>query len=397
MTIGGVRAKRLFAPGSAPELASLLADAGGDGKAVAPIGGGTHLGVGNAPTRLDWVISTTKLDRVLAYEPPDMTLSVEAGAKLGGIQTVLAEHGQGLPIEVSDPAKATIGGIVATALYGPKRLGSGTLRDYLIGVNVAYADGSLAKAGGMVVKNVSGFDLMRMHHGALGTLGIIVSANFKVLPKPRSERTVLIHASDLDEVAELKPLLLSSRARPAAYEVIRRPDHFEVALRIEGRERTTELLAAELSSGASGNARILAPDASSGYWTEYLAGFQSSEDAVSCWLRMRVKPGETLAMFANAITALEELGGTGAQVSASPGLGFVDVRHHCADGAELRALTSRLRGLTPRTAIVAAPAELKSVIDVWGEGFDSLDLMRMLKAEFDPNGILNPGRFVGGL
>lgn len=397
ITAGGVRAEHVFVPESGREVAELLGTADREGKAVAAVGGATHLGIGNAPSRLDWVMSTRNLNRVIAYEPPDMTLSIEAGARLGDAQAVLAEHGQALPIEVSDPANATIGGIVATALYGPKRLGSGTLRDYLIGVSVAYPDGTLAKAGGMVVKNVSGFDLMRMHHGALGTLGIIVSANFKVLPKPRSERTVLISVADLDEVTRLKPFILSSRARPASFEVFRQTGGFEMAVRIEGRDRTTGLLATELSNEAGDSTRILEPGESVTYWTTYLAGFQPGQDAAHSWLRLRVKPGESLALLSRVAAVLEELNATGAQLSASPGLGFVDVRHDCADAAELRALAGRLRSLAPRTVIVSAPAGVKAGVDVWGESIESLDLMRMLKTEFDPNSTLNPGRFVGGL
>src|SRR5688500_176395 len=114
-TVGGKHAAQMFQPESDRELASLLGEANREGMAVAALGGGTHIGFGHAPSRLDWVVSTRKLDRVIAYEPPDMTLSVEAGSTLGEVQARLAEHGQGLPIEVADPVKATIGGILATA------------------------------------------------------------------------------------------------------------------------------------------------------------------------------------------------------------------------------------------------------------------------------------------
>jgi glycolate oxidase FAD binding subunit len=396
-TVGGKLATQVHRPESDRELASLLGEANREGMAVVPLGGGTHLGIGNAPSRLDWVVSTRNLDRVIAYEPPDMTLSVEAGATLGEVQERLAEHGQGLPIEVANPAEATIGGILATALYGPKRLGSGTLRDYLIGVNVAYAGGTLAKAGGMVVKNVSGFDLMRMHHGALGTLGVIVSANFKVLPNPRSERTVLIAASDFDEVTRLRSVIASSRSRPASFEIIRRAGAFDVAVRIQGRDRTAGLLASELGGMCGGEARIQEPGESHQFWSEYLAGFQSSEAVTTCWLRLRVKPAETLRALADVLLALEERSAADAQVSASPGLGFVDVRQHLGSAEDLRDLTGRLRTLAPKTVVISAPTDLKADIDVWGESIESLDLMRILKTEFDPSGILNPGRFVGGL
>ncbi|MEZ4500498.1 MAG: FAD-binding oxidoreductase [Thermomicrobiales bacterium] len=212
-SIAGVPAGEVVEPDSAEAAAGLLADAAAAGSAVIPVGGGTHLGIGNPPVRADVVLSTRKLNRVLVYEPADMTLSVEGGATLASVQSTLVEHGQGLPIEVANPEAATIGGILAAALYGPKRLGWGTLRDYLIGISVAYPDGTVGKAGGLVVKNVSGFDLMRMHHGALGTLGVIVSANFKVLPAPRSERTVLVEGADPDMLTTLRTITMNWRAR----------------------------------------------------------------------------------------------------------------------------------------------------------------------------------------
>jgi glycolate oxidase FAD binding subunit len=397
MTVGGVRPEQVHEPETGQDLASLLETANREGLAVAPVGGGTHAGVGNNPSRLDWIVSTRKLSQVISYEPPDMTLSVEAGARLGDVQAILAEKGQGLPIEVSDPAHATIGGILATALYGPKRLGSGTLRDYLIGINVAYPDGTLAKAGGMVVKNVSGFDLMRMHHGALGTLGVIVSANFKVLPKPRSERTVLMSAPDVGEVASLNTVLGTSRARPAAFEVTRKPGEYALAIRIEGRERTTELLANELAGALGEGASVLEPAESEKYWSDYLTGFRSDDHVTDCWLRLRVKPSQSLTLLERVSDLLADTYSGDAKLTVSPALGFLDVRLDCATATELRRLVGSLRSIAPRTVVVSAPPAAKSELDVWGDSIESLDLMRLLKAEFDPNGILNPGRFVGGL
>ncbi len=176
-------------PVTAEEAAALLAESVRRGFACAPVGGGTKLALGNPPERLDVVLSTRRLGGVIDYVPTDLVLSVGAGARIGDVRAVLAEHGQHLPIDA--PAEATIGGLIATALAGPRRLGYGTLRDLLIGIAVAHPAGTVTRAGGMVVKNVSGFDLPRVYHGSLGTLGVIVSANFKVLPAPRHESTLL--------------------------------------------------------------------------------------------------------------------------------------------------------------------------------------------------------------
>jgi glycolate oxidase FAD binding subunit len=164
------------APATARELAAFLSDVATNGRAIAPVGGGTKLGYGNPLSREAIRVSTSRLNRVLAYEPDDMTISVEAGTTIGSVWHTLAERELTIPIDVPAPESETIGGLIATGLCGPRRLGSGSLRDALIGIQAAYPDGTLGNAGGMVVKNVSGFDLMRMHLGAVGTLGVIVSA-----------------------------------------------------------------------------------------------------------------------------------------------------------------------------------------------------------------------------
>ena len=138
------------------------------------------------------MLSTEHLAGIIDYEPTDLVLSVGAGARFGDVQAVLAEHGQRLPLDPPGAADATIGGLIATGRWGPLRYSAGTLRDLLIGISVAHPSGTVSKAGGMVVKNVSGYDMPRLYLGSLGTLGVVVSANFKVLPRPRAEATVIV-------------------------------------------------------------------------------------------------------------------------------------------------------------------------------------------------------------
>ena len=190
LTIDGLSAAETRS-GTAEEAAELLAGAAKRGQAVAPVGSGTALSLGNPPERLDLILSTERLRGIIDYEPTDLVLSVGAGAKLGDVQAVLGEHGQRLPIDPPGGGEATIGGLVATGRWGPLRHNAGTLRDLLIGISVAHPSGTVTRAGGMVVKNVSGYDLPRLYHGSLGTLGVIVSANFKVLPRPRAEATLV--------------------------------------------------------------------------------------------------------------------------------------------------------------------------------------------------------------
>src|SRR5262245_59062596 len=179
------------APANIEELAGVLRVAQELRAAVVPWGGGTQQLIANPPARADLVVRLERLNRVLIHEPFDLTISVEAGMTLGALRDHLAPHGQMLPIDPPLPARATLGGLIATAADGPRRLGYGTLRDLLIGITVVEAGGCVSKAGGMVVKNVSGFDMMKLYLGSYGTLAVIAGANFKLLPAPRVAATLL--------------------------------------------------------------------------------------------------------------------------------------------------------------------------------------------------------------
>ncbi len=177
-------------PQTAEELAGVLREAESAGKAVTPVGGGRASKMGGVLERCDVELHTTALDRVIEHSPEDMVVSVEAGITLEVLQDHLAKSRQVLPLDPFNSPGHTIGGLLATGLSGPLRLRYGSPRDYLIGIRVALPDGRLASAGGRVVKNVSGYDLMKLHFGAMGSLGVIVAASFKVFPAPLHDVTV---------------------------------------------------------------------------------------------------------------------------------------------------------------------------------------------------------------
>ncbi|MBA3414336.1 MAG: FAD-binding oxidoreductase, partial [Chloroflexia bacterium] len=255
VAVDGLVPGGMVEPESADEVAAVLAEGARRKFACAPIGGGTKLALGNPLERLDVALSTRRLGGVIDYVPTDLVLSVGAGAKVGDVQAILAEHGQGLPIDA--PADATIGGLIATALAGPRRLGYGTLRDLLIGIAVAHPGGTVTHAGGMVVKNVSGFDLPRVYHGSLGTLGVIVSANFKVLPLPRHETTILAAYDSLAEALAAAGRVRGSRLRPTALEVTNSGGGWGIAVRLEGRPDTLSPAADETRRLTGGDAWTL--------------------------------------------------------------------------------------------------------------------------------------------
>jgi FAD/FMN-containing dehydrogenases len=195
-SVQGVRPLCVVTPGNVEELQATLRIAAGRRAALAAWGGGTQQLIGAPPTRLDLVVRTTRLNRVLAHTPDDLTISVEAGMTFGALRTYLAHHGQMLALDPPLPDRATIGGLIATATDGPRRLGYGTLRDALIGIAVVEVGGRLSRGGGMVVKNVSGFDMMKLYLGSFCTLAVIASANFKLLPH---------HARRVQSCADSRP------------------------------------------------------------------------------------------------------------------------------------------------------------------------------------------------
>jgi glycolate oxidase FAD binding subunit len=405
LVIDGVAAIDVVAPNNAQEIADLLADAAERGRAVAPVGGGSALALGNVPARLDLILSTAGLGGVIDYEPTDLVLSVGAGARFADVQAVLAEHGQRLPLEAPGGERSTIGGLIATALAGPRRLGSGSLRDLLIGISVAHPSGTVTKAGGMVVKNVTGYDLTRVYHGSLGTLGVIVSANFKVLPMTRFEATAVARFDDSTAAFAAAAQVRLSPVQPIALEVTRLEGGWLVAVRLEGREGTVRGLLADatalLEADGAADAEPIESEESAAWWRRYLQAQALTVSAEEALVRCAARPRDT----GELVRRLLELERAGVVVfdamQASPGLGVVVVRLRLPavhdQESPLASVQARLLDFADHATILAAPTTWKRGIDVWGRPPETLDVMRALKAQFDPALVLNPGRFAGFL
>src|SRR5919202_2765316 len=210
--IDGFSPAETVSPATAEEVAAALKAADDAGQAVAPVGGGTQLDLGMPPRRLDRIIETTGLDRVVEYEPADLTVTVEAGLRFADLQKTLSEQGQMLAFDPPAAPEATIGGLVATNASGPLRFAHGSARDLVIGTRVANPDGALTRAGGRVVKNVAGYDLNKLYVGGLGTLGVIVELSFKLAPIPPASATVVgsFGSKDLDALRTCVSAVLHS-------------------------------------------------------------------------------------------------------------------------------------------------------------------------------------------
>ena len=400
ITVDGVSAAEFAVPGDARETAEALAEAAAVGKAVTPIGGGTALTLGNPPERVDVALSTERLAGIIDYEPTDLVLSVGAGARFGDVQAVLAEHGQRLPLDPPGAGDATIGGLIATGRWGPLRYSAGTLRDLLIGISVAHPSGTVSKAGGMVVKNVSGYDMPRLYLGSLGTLGVVVSANFKVLPRPRTEATVIAPYDDLAAAFAAAGQLRGSRDPIAALEVLFRNGGWAVATRIEGRDETVDAVVRRIVSGATGAVTRLDGQESAGWWSAYLDQHHVLQSDNAILVRCGARPKETPALASRFVEAMSELEITVPFLAASPGLGIVMARLDLG-GAGSRERLGRVQGvllsLADTVTILNAPPSWKRGIDIWGRLPDGFDVMQALRQQFDPQRTINPGRFAGFL
>ena len=400
LLVDGVVAPDVVVPGDAQETAAALAEAAALGRALTPVGGGTALNLGNPPERVDRVLSTERLAGIIDYEPTDLVLSVGAGARFGDVQAVLAEHGQRLPLDPPGGADATIGGLIATSRWGPLRYSAGTLRDLLIGIAVAHPSGTVSKAGGMVVKNVSGYDMPRLYLGSLGTLGVVVSANFKVLPRPRAEATVIATYGEPAKAFSTASALRNGREPIAALEVAFLDAAWHLAARIEGRDETVAAVAGRISAIAGGDVNRVGGLESANWWASYVAKQQIAHDENAVLVRCGARPKETAVLATEMAAALSEYGVATPYLAASPGLGAVVARLNFGNrgsAAFLADLQGVLLGIADTVTILAAPPSWKHGIDVWGRIPEGFDVMRTLRGQFDPKRTINPGRFAGFL
>ncbi len=395
--VDGKQLARVEAPTSGHEVAALLATCAEQGSAVIPVGGGTQLGLGNPPTSSDVGLSTRHLNRVLSHEPEDLTLSVEAGVTIGEFQRVLGERGQWLPIEAPLIEQATIGGLIATAVSGPRRLGSDSLRDLIVGVSVAHPTGAVSKAGGTVVKNVTGFDMMRLYHGSLGTLGVIVSANFKVLPRPRAETTCFTRHDSIGQALAASRQLLGLRGRPVAMEIMQSVDQagWLLATRYEGRDGTVRLMADEAAAAIGAAESTLDSEQSARWWQEYVDFYGSGVIPNRVMVRLSSRPRAVPELAQGVLAAMSGI--SGGAIRISPGLGRVDVvAPEASIPMERRdGWLAELGKRADTCLLYDAPPAWKDDRDVWGPQPETIDLMRSLKEQFDPGQVITPGRFAG--
>jgi glycolate oxidase FAD binding subunit len=394
--IDGVEVRRVAEPGTPEELARTLRWAHAAGLKVSPRGGGTKMGWGNPPVACDLVVSTTRLNRVLEYAWADMTVIVEAGCRVTDLQKTLAEHGQRLALDPLWPERATIGGILATNDSGTLRARYGSLRDLVIGITVALPDGTLAKSGGKVVKNVAGYDLSKLFTGALGTLGVIVQAIFRLHPLPRQSRSLSFSGTP-ESMNQLLLAIQASKLTFTGLQMRAASGSTHLDARFDGTPAGIEAQVKQIAQIAGS---VTASEAPANVWTSHEAIWEGASPALLA--KFSVLPTQFAAMCALAERVAGENSLAWKLVVQNVGAGYA--RFESSKQGNEQGLRSALLTLRDEIAkmdgtlvALGCPVAVKRGLDVWGAPSDAQPLMVRVKQRFDPDGTLNPGRFVGGI
>ncbi|HEX3466564.1 MAG TPA: FAD-binding oxidoreductase, partial [Candidatus Elarobacter sp.] len=311
--VGELVPARVAEPADAAEVAALLGAASEAGESVVAFGGGTLQRASNAPARYDVALSTKRLNALHEYDPRELTAGVGAGMTLAALDAVLAKHGQFLPLDAPFAARATVGGTLAAGWIGPRRASYGRPRDLLIGATAALARGTLATSGGMVVKNVTGYDMGKLYVGSHGTLGIIVRANFKVLPAPAVRRMAI---APFDEELRARAVAHAGAlsVEPVALLVVdgfaelASPGRPRLFALLEGSEQVVERATRELRSalGSAGIAetRLLDGDAAANAYAALLDAYATVAAGTSATLVARGLPSEAVVRAQHARNVL---------------------------------------------------------------------------------------------
>jgi len=402
-------------PGSKEEVAAVLALAADEGIPVTPWGGGTKLGIGSPPTRLGLVLGLKRLHRILEHEPGDLTATVETGITLSALQSELGKRGQWLSLDPAQPDRATLGGILASNASGPRRHLYGTCRDLLIGLTVVGGDGSIVRGGGKVVKNVAGYDLPKLYIGSYGTLGILVEATLKLRPLPDEDRLIVARFERLKAAGAAARAIVASDFIPSALELVDGGASHALGLAasggalligVDGIKEQVDWQCAEvgrlLATLGSTECRVLDGPGRDEIWRGFGELGRVGVEGVAAVMKWGVLPTRVAEIMEEG-GAVALRSGLRAVVTAHAGVGIATAVLAGAGAnadAVVRTLTAwraMVNGAGGHALVEWAPLAVKERVSVWDAPDAAFRIMKGIKERLDPRGILNPGRFVGGL
>jgi len=412
--IGGCQARFVAAPASTSEAAALLSSAAALGLTIVPRGSGSRQHWGAAPTRCDLIVDTRRLDRVLEHAAGDLVVSAQAGVRLNDLADVLALAGQRLALDATDAGDVdngtgTVGGLIATSAAGPLRYRYGSPRDLLIGITVVRADGTIAKSGGKVVKNVAGYDLGKLFAGSYGTLGLVTEATFRLHPKPESATWIAVETTDPKAAADVTRVMADAPLAPSAIELDwpSAAEPIAVSVLLEGDQASvdgrTERMISLLTAAHAGVEPVAGPVRVGRVPVDIRGRPDATMIRVAFWAGQ-------LTTVLGIIRASAAEHRVDPAISGSAGAGVLDVvaENDAAPGAKAGFITtlraglaglSAVGGVVPSVAsavVVCAPPVVRDAVDLWGP-VPSPRLMRSVKDQFDPEHRLAPGRFAGGI
>tara|TARA_B100001123_G_scaffold449830_1_gene616982 strand:+ start:3007 stop:4386 length:1380 start_codon:yes stop_codon:yes gene_type:complete len=413
-TVDGLTASIVVEPQTPEEVALVLRLCRDNDAYVIPIGGGTKLAFGDIPSSYDVALRTTNLNKILQYEPADMTVSVEAGISLRDLQETLDRSGQFLPLDPPFKSLSTIGGIISTNAIGPQITGYGSARDMLIGTRAAHSNGELTQAGGMVVKNVTGYDLGKLYVGSLGTLGILTEANFKLQPKPELSSTITFEFTASSTAEQILSSLVYSTLQPESVGLLgpgSTSPMYQLSIRFSGRAEAVEqqLLSTQVIANNidSLEAKFSGSDDETQInpWSHQDQLYEASVENGATLCRITVLPSQ-LAKLMNDIFNRSRNIHVEVEAWANAFNGILYVSFEAVNGSPLNKLVNTVTDIrhTVETlggalVIESCGNTLKQQLSTWGESLDpnALNLMQLMRNKFDPTFTVNPGRFVTGV
>jgi glycolate oxidase FAD binding subunit len=446
LMVDGVAPQAAVLPKDARQVSEIVKFANAEKLALLPRGSGTKIGAGNPPRRLDLLVATSRLNHIPDVDSDNLTITVESGVKLKEIQARLANEedrcylpienvtrtgemicsdrekkGLFLPIDAPFIDEATIGGVIAANSSGPRRLLYGLPRDLVLGVRFVAPNGEIIGAGGKTVKNVSGYDMSKLMIGSAGTLGIIIDMTMRLLPMPEKMETLLFGFDSLEKVSTFTDDLFATRLLPAAVEVMNGaafditglrdlgPAAYVAAIAMEGFDEPVARMRRDIAEIAAKSGMkkdiLLAEEAHLAFWRAvsnlaahagkrfpgFIAvqlNYPSSE-----WKRIQEFSENALSARRIPYTSL---------IHSGSGVAHLGLLLEAAPAGEgpleaIREILGRCEEAGGNLVIQQAPSGMKKGLPVWGSERSDLPIMKRIKGQVDPSGIMSPGRFVGGL
>jgi glycolate oxidase FAD binding subunit len=412
LTIDGVGPMPVVRPASAAEVGEIVRRCAADGTAIYPVGGGTMLDYGLPPARPGLAVDLRSLDRVIDFPASDMTITVEAGITIARLAEITRAEGLHLPIDVPEPDRATLGGAIACNVSGPRRYGYGTFRDYVLGITTVNDRGEQVSAGGRVVKNVAGYDLMKLHTGALGTLGIITQVTLKL--RPVQEEREVVTFGCREPLSAMLDLLHRSQTRPVIIDVADGESGFvsdspnpsknsicpwQVFVGFEGSSEVVTWQAEQLCREVepSDPQRLLRVHGSNAEHHYRFLMSHHTGAGNSLMLRASLAPSGVVPFLIDALQADLDVWTHAQAGNGVVRVGFTGgaIRDNLVMFREaVNSLLNHAAAHGGNVVIERCPSEWKKSLPVWGRPPADLALQKAVKRALDPNNLFNPGRFV---